>query len=324
MYFAISQKTEKSIQQTMKRRNFLKKSMGAGLAAAAAASIGNYSKIMGAVPQTTSSNYDIVAVKGNDPAAMFDIGIQAMGGMGAFVSKGQKVVVKPNIGWDVVAEKAANTNPALVKRIIEHCFKAGAKEVFVFDHTCDNWVKCYKNSGIEQAVKEAGGKMVPADSESYYQQVTIPNGKRMTSAKVHELILSSDVFINVPVLKHHSSAAMTGALKNMMGVVWDRGYWHKNDLNQCIADYALYPKRPALNVLDAFNVMLRNGPRGVSVADLSPMKSQLLSTDWVAIDAAGTKMMGLDNDKVKYIRIAAEMGLGKMDLQKMNIHRISI
>lgn len=324
MYFAISQKTEKSIQQTMKRRNFLKKSMGAGLAAAAAASIGNYSKIMGAVPQTTSSNYDIVAVKGNDPAAMFDIGIQAMGGMGAFVSKGQKVVIKPNIGWDVVAEKAANTNPALVKRIIEHCFKAGAKEVFVFDHTCDNWVKCYKNSGIEQAVKEAGGKMVPADSESYYQQVTIPNGKRMTSAKVHELILSSDVFINVPVLKHHSSAAMTGALKNMMGVVWDRGYWHKNDLNQCIADYALYPKRPALNVLDAFNVMLRNGPRGVSVADLSPMKSQLLSTDWVAIDAAGAKMMGLDNDKVKYIRIAAEMGLGKMDLQKMNIHRISI
>jgi len=324
MYFAISQKTEKSIQQTMKRRNFLKKSMGAGLAAAAAASIGNYSKIMGAVPQTTSSNYDIVAVKGNDPAAMFDIGIQAMGGMGAFVSKGQKVVVKPNIGWDVVAEKAANTNPALVKRIIEHCFKAGAKEVFVFDHTCDNWVKCYKNSGIEQAVKEAGGKMVPGDSESYYQQVTIPNGKRMTSAKVHELILSSDVFINVPVLKHHSSAAMTGALKNMMGVVWDRGYWHKNDLNQCIADYALYPKRPALNVLDAFNVMLKNGPRGVSVADLSPMKSQLLSTDWVAIDAAGAKMMGLDNDKVKYIRIAAEMGLGKMDLQKMNIHRISI
>jgi len=298
--------------------------MGAGLAAAAAASIGNYSKIMGAVPQTTSSNYDIVAVKGNDPAAMFDIGIQAMGGMGAFVSKGQKVVIKPNIGWDVVAEKAANTNPALVKRIIEHCFKAGAKEVFVFDHTCDNWVKCYKNSGIEQAVKEAGGKMVPGDSESYYQQVTIPNGKRMTSAKVHELILSSDVFINVPVLKHHSSAAMTGALKNMMGVVWDRGYWHKNDLNQCIADYALYPKRPALNVLDAFNVMLRNGPRGVSVADLSPMKSQLLSTDWVAIDAAGAKMMGLDNDKVKYIRIAAEMGLGKMDLQKMNIHRISI
>lgn len=298
--------------------------MGAGLAAAAAASIGNYSKIMGAVPQTTSSNYDIVAVKGNDPAAMFDIGIQAMGGMGAFVSKGQKVVIKPNIGWDVVAEKAANTNPALVKRIIEHCFKAGAKEVFVFDHTCDNWVKCYKNSGIEQAVKEAGGKMVPGDSESYYQQVTIPNGKRMTSAKVHELILSSDVFINVPVLKHHSSAAMTGALKNMMGVVWDRGYWHKNDLNQCIADYALYPKRPALNVLDAFNVMLKNGPRGVSVADLSPMKSQLLSTDWVAIDAAGAKMMGLDNDKVKYIRIAAEMGLGKMDLQKMNIHRISI
>lgn len=308
----------------MKRRNFLKSSMGAGLAAAAAASMGSYSKIFGATPHTTSSNYDIVAVKGPDPATMFDIGIQALGGMGAFVSKGQTVVVKPNIGWDVVPEKAACTNPALVKRIIEHCFKAGAKEVFVFDHTCDNWVKCYKNSGIEQAAKDAGAKLVPADSESYYKEVAIPNGKRLVSAKVHELILSSDVFINVPILKHHSSSILTGAMKNMMGVVWDRGYWHKNDLNQCIADYALYPKRPALNVLDAYNVMLRNGPRGVSVDDLSLMQSQLLSTDWVAIDAAGAKLLGLEPASVRYIPLASEMGLGKMDLQKMNIHRIII
>lgn len=309
---------------TMKRRNFLKSSVGAGIAAAAAASFGGYNKVWGATPQTTSSNYDIVAVKGEDPAAMFDIGIQALGGMGAFVSKGQKVVVKPNIGWDVVPEKAANTNPALVKRIIEHCFKAGAQEVYVFDHTCDNWVKCYKNSGIEQAVKDAGGKIVPGDSESYYRQVAIPNGKRLTSAKVHELILDSDVFINVPVLKVHGGAIMTGALKNMMGVVWDRGYWHKNDLNQCIADYALYPKKPALNVLDAYRVMVKNGPRGVSVDDVTLMQSQLLSTDWVAVDAAGAKMLGLEPEKVKYIPFAAGMGLGKMDLQKMNIHRIKI
>lgn len=298
--------------------------MGAGIAAAAAASVGSYSKILGATPLTKSSNYDIVAVKGPDPAAMFDMGIQAMGGMGTFVSKGQKVVVKPNIGWDVIPEKGANTNPTLVKRIIEHCFKAGAKEVYVFDHTCDNWVKCYKNSGIEQAVKEAGGKIVPGDSESYYKLVTIPNGKRLTSAKVHELIIDCDVFINVPVLKVHGGAMMTGALKNMMGVVWDRGYWHKNDLSQCIADYALYPKRPALHVLDAYNVMLRNGPRGVSIDDVSQMQSQLLSTDWVAIDAAGAKMLDMEPSKVKHISIAAEMGLGNMDLQKMNIHRIKI
>jgi uncharacterized protein (DUF362 family) len=166
--------------------------------------------------------------------------------------------------------------------------------------------------------------MVPGSSESYYQEVTIANGKKLTKTKVHELVLSSDVFINVPVLKNHSSARMTGALKNMMGVVWDRGFWHQNDLNQCIADYALYPKKPALNVMDAYNVMMRNGPRGVSKEDLSNMKTLMISTDWVAIDAAGAKMLGKEPASIEHIGLAAGMGVGKMDLAKMNIHRMKM
>jgi len=294
------------------------------MAAGAMMSFGSYEKLFAGRPMPSAANYDLVAVMGGEPAAMFDLGIQAMGGMGSFVGKGQKVLVKPNIGWDVVPDKGANTNPALVKRVIEHCLRAGAKEVYVFDNTCDNWIKCYKNSGIEQAVKDAGAKMVPGGSESYYQEVTIPNGKTLTKTKVHELVLSSDVFINVPILKHHSSARMTGALKNMMGVVWDRGYWHRNNLNQCIADYTLFDKKPALNIMDAYNVMMRNGPRGVSVGDLSNMKSLMISTDWVAIDAAGAKMMGKEPSSIEHIALAAAMGAGKMDLSSMNIHRMKM
>jgi uncharacterized protein (DUF362 family) len=244
--------------------------------------------------------------------------------MGSFVSKGQKVLVKPNIGWDVVPEKAGNTNPELVKRVVEHCLRAGAKEVYVFDNTCDDWMRCYKNSGIEKAVKSAGGKIVPGNSESYYREVTIPNGKKLTKAKVHEMVLDSDVFINVPILKNHSSTRITGAMKNMMGVVWDRGYWHSNNLNQCIADYALFSKKPSLNIMDAYNVMMRNGPRGVSKDDLSNMKSLLISTDWVALDAAGAKMMGLEPSKIEHLAITAEMGIGKIDLTTLNIHRIKM
>ena len=308
----------------MKRRLFLRNSLGAGLAAGAFMSFGRFEKAFAGKPLPAAANYDLIAVMGGEPAAMFDMGIQAMGGMGTFVRKGQKVLVKPNIGWDVAPEKGGNTNPALVKRIIEHCYRAGAKEVYVFDNTCDNWIKCYKNSGIEQAVKDAGAKIVPGSSESYYQEVTIPNGKKLTKTKVHELVLESDVFINVPILKHHSSARMTGALKNMMGVVWDRGYWHRNNLNQCIADYALFPKKPQLNVMDAYNVMMRNGPRGVSVADLSNMKSLMISTDWVAIDAAGAKMMGREPETIEHIALAAGMGIGKMDLSGLNIHRLKM
>jgi len=308
----------------MKRRNFLRNSVGAGLAAGAFMSFGHLEKALAGKSLPSRANYDLIAVMGGEPAAMFDMGIQALGGMGTFVSKGQKVLVKPNIGWDVVPDKGANTNPALVKRIIEHCFRAGAKEVYVFDNTCDNWIKCYKNSGIEQAVKDAGDKIVPVNSESYYQEVTIPNAKKLTTTKVHELVLSSDVFINVPILKHHSSARMTGALKNMMGVVWDRAYWHRNNLNQCIADYALFQKKPTLNVMDAYNVMMRNGPRGVSLEDLSNMKSLMISTDWVAIDAAGAMMLGKEPASIEHIALAAGMGLGNMDLSAMNIHRMKM
>ena len=156
----------------MKRRNFLKSSFGAGLAAGAAMSIGGYEKLW-ATP-SVAAKYDMIAVMGGSPDAMFDLGIQELGGIGTFVQKGQKVLIKPNIGWDVIPELGGNTNPLLVKRIVEHCFKAGAKEVYVFDHTCDNWVNTYKNSGIERAAKSVGAKVVPGNSENYYQEIQIP------------------------------------------------------------------------------------------------------------------------------------------------------
>ncbi len=306
----------------MKRREFFKTSFGAGVAAGAALSLGGYNKLWASTP--SAARYDMVAVMGASPDAMFDLGIQELGGMGTFVQKGQKVLIKPNIGWDVVPELAANTNPLLVKRIIEHCFKAGAKEVYVFDHTCDNWVNCYKNSAIEKYAKSGGAKVVPANSENYYQSVDIPGGIKLKSTKVHQLLLETDVFINVPILKDHSSTRMTGCLKNNMGLVWDRGYWHSNDLNQCIADYALYEKKPALNVIDCYNVMVKHGPQGVSKEDIVLMKSQILTTDWVAGDAAAAKMLNLDVGKVEYIPIAHKMGIGNMNLESLNIKRIKM
>ncbi|MCU0472210.1 MAG: DUF362 domain-containing protein [Bacteroidales bacterium] len=306
----------------MRRRDFLKKSTGAGLAAGAVISMGGYEKLWTSSPANTK--YDMVALMGGKPEAMFDLGIQELGGMGAFVHKGQKVLIKPNIGWDVIPELAACTNPLLVKRIIEHCFKAGVKEVYVFDHTCDNWVNCYKNSGIEKAAKSAGAKVVPGNSENYYQQIEIPGGVMLKSAKVHELLLETDVFINVPVLKDHNSTRLTCCLKNMMGVVWDRGYWHANNLNQCIADYGLFEKKPALNVIDCYNVMVKHGPQGVSKEDVVNMKSQIITADWVAGDAAAAKMLGIDTGKIEYISIAHKMGLGNMKLDTLNIKRIKM
>ncbi len=303
----------------MDRRTFIKRSIGTSVTISSLLTFGKYDKLFANTP----IGYDLVAIKGGEPDLMFDKGIEALGGIRAFVKKGQTVVVKPNIGWDVPPERAANTNPKLVSRIVKHCIDAGAKDVYVVDHTCDEWQRAYKNSGIEKAVKDVGGKIVPGNSESYYQSVTIAKGKSLTNAKEHEIILSSNIFINVPILKSHSGTTLTIAMKNLMGNVWDRRYWHRTDLHQCIADFATY-RKPDLNIVDAYWVMKANGPRGVSIEDVVTMKAQIISTDMVAVDAAAAKLFGLNPNDIGYIRYAAEMKVGIKDLDKLNIKRITV
>ncbi len=308
----------------MKRREFIKKSVGAGIIAGTGFSILNNKNIFaldstraGALP------YDLVAVKGGSPVDMFDSAIKAMGGMSNFVKKNQSVVIKPNIGWDATPERAANTNPQLIGRIVEHCLQAGAKSVYVFDHTCSEWTRCYKNSGIEDAAKKAGGMVAPGNNEINYHPVKVPGGRTLKNTKVHELILESDVFINVPTLKCHGGTRLSIAMKNLMGIVWDRSWWHANDLQQCIADFTTY-RKPDLNVVDAYRVLKRNGPRGVSVADVVTMKYQLLGTDIVAIDAASAKIFGLNPEEVRHIPLAEKLGSGTTNLDNLNIHRITV
>lgn len=276
----------------------------------------------------TGKSVDIVAVMGGEPDAMFKRAMTELGGMSKYVKKGYKVVVKPNIGWDKVPELAGNTNPKLVAEIVRQCFAAGAKEVTVFDHTCDDWVKCYKNSGIEAAAKGAGAKVVPAHEESYYRTIQLPNGKKIKNAKVHEAILDSDVWINVPVLKHHGGANLSISMKNHMGIVWDRRIFHSSDLQQCIADICTMQKKPVLNVVDAYRTMKTNGPQGKSSADVVDTKSLFVSTDIVAVDTAAAKFFNQIREmplaNVGHLANGQSLKLGTMNIDNLNIKRIKM
>ena len=311
----------------MDRRDFLKT-----LAVAGAALTVQHSEAMDVLAQTFTNagggKVDLVAVMGGEPEIMFRRAIAEMGGMKAFIKPGQKVVVKPNIGWDKVPALAGNTNPKLVAEIIKQCFAAGAKEVTVFDHTCDDWQKCYKNSGIEAAAKAAGAKVMPAHLESYYRTISLPQGKKMKSAKVHEAILDSDVWINVPILKNHGGANLTISMKNHMGIVWDRGFFHQNDLQQCIADICTLQKKAVLNVVDAYRIMKTNGPRGRSASDVVLPKGLFLSQDIVAVDTAAAKFFNqvrdMPLDSVAHLANGQALKVGTMDLDRLNIKRIKI
>lgn len=265
---------------------------------------------------------DLVAVKNGEPEVMLDKALEAIGGIGRFVHKDQTVVVKPNIAWNRAPEMGANTHPGLVKRVVEQCINAGAKKVYVLDHTVDKRDDCYKLSGIETAARDGGGVVVPVDTEGRYQKVSVP-GETLKSTAVHEQILEADVLINVPVIKHHASAHVTACMKNLMGVIWDRRAYHKDGLHDCIAEFCLF-KKPDLNIVDGYRVTLRNGPQRARPEDVVLMKNLLVSTDCVAADAAAAKIQGSDPAKVPYIVAADAKKIGTMDLAKLNIKRITV
>lgn len=295
----------------MKRRDFLK--AGAALAVAAPAAA-----LAADAPAAKSK---VVVVRNGEPEALFRKGVDALGGITAFVKPGQKVVVKPNIGWDRAPEFAANTHPGLVGEIVRQCVAAGAARVEVFDHTCSAWSRCYRNSGIAAAVEAAGGKMAEAHDKDDYREVACPKAVNMKTALIHRAILEADVFINVPILKNHGGAKMTACLKNFMGLVWDRQYMHRHNLTQCIADAALY-RKPDLNILDAYRVMQTNGPQGVGLSDVRTLRYQILSTDIVAADTLATKLLRFPLETVPHIHRAALLGLGTDEEARMEIVRL--
>ncbi len=297
----------------MKRRDFMKQTAAATAVAAA----------LPVLAADEKKEPDVVAALGGEPVEMFRLAIEKLGGMKAFVKPGQKVVVKPNIGWDQPPEMAGNTHPDLVGEIVKQCVAAGAAEVIVFDHTCNAWAKCYANSGIKDAVEKAGGKILSADSQSDYVEVERPQAVKMKKAKIFKPVIDADVYINVPVLKHHSGTKMTACMKNYMGLVWDRGWMHRNDLNRSIADSVLY-RKPDLNVLDAYRVMTANGPRGVSKNDVALRKYLILSRDPVAADVLGAAVIGFPVSEMAYIAYGEELKLGTADISKLKIERITV
>jgi uncharacterized protein (DUF362 family) len=271
-------------------------------------------------PASTAPKSVLAAIRDGDRVAMLDKALEELGGIKNFVKPGQTVVIKPNIGWNAPPERGANTHPSIVGHLVSLCIAAGAKSVSVFDNSCNPWRETYVNSGIEKAAKDAGAIVVNGQDKSLYREVAIPGGVKLKSAMIHSLILDSDVFINVPVLKHHGSTNMTAGMKNLMGIVLDRHIWHKTDLSQCIADI-LTLRKPALTIIDAYHPMVRNGPQGKTVDDCVEMRTLLASTDIVTVDAAAARLLEHSPETITHIKIAHEMKLGRMDLENVDIRR---
>jgi uncharacterized protein (DUF362 family) len=276
-----------------------------------------------AAPEPRDDQAYLAAVHGADPAAITERALAALGGIERFVKPGQDVIIKPNICVDYnPPEYAATTNPTVVATLVRLCLGAGAGHVRVFDMPFGGTAEsAYAISGIGDAVRSAGGEMVIMNRAKFVE-TAIPEGQDIQSWDIYRDVLTTDVLINVPIAKHHSLARLSLGLKNLLGVVGAPNRIHSN-LAQRIADLASVI-RPTLTVVDAVRILVDRGPTGGSLNDVRQMDTVIASHDFVAADARAATLFDLTADKVAYIRAAADMGLGRLDLAGLRVEELTV
>lgn len=263
----------------------------------------------------------LVVVKGRDEAKMLDKAIGELGGIQRFVKKGSTVLIKPNTAFTQPPNVGANTHPELVQAMIRLCKKAGAKKITLAEHFLSPPEVALKVSGLREVADKEKVEWIILHDQKLYRRVDIPKGKVLKEADVAKCVLDADVFINMPIAKVHDASILTLGMKNLMGTVWDRGYWHQTDLHRCIADYSTRVK-PNLVVLDATTIMLTNGPGGPG--ELKRLDTLVVGADPVAVDSYGASLFGKNGKDIPHIRYAWEYGLGEIDLKKMRIRNLTV
>jgi uncharacterized protein (DUF362 family) len=252
--------------------------------------------------------------------------IELLGGMQRFVKPGRRVVIKPNMSFARTPDEAANTSPAVVAAVAKSCVDAGAKHVLIVDHTIQKDTLCLELSGIGKSCASLPRTHVLAmNDERFYQSVAIPGGTALTTVKVMKEVLICDVLISLPAAKSHSATGVSFGMKGLMGVIWDRGYFHSRvDLHQAIADLCTVVT-PHLTILDASRALLTGGPSGPGNIDV--LNTIVAGTDPVAVDSYGAQLAPWYNKQfqarhIKHIMAGEHMGLGTTRLDKLRITRV--
>ncbi|MBN2367186.1 MAG: DUF362 domain-containing protein [Calditrichaeota bacterium] len=296
----------------MDRRKFLKYSLAIG---SAVAFLEHPFHLFASTPEA-------VRVSGAEPPELLRAALGAFGGIQSFVSRGDVVVIKPNIGWDRTPEQAATTNPILIGELVKSCYDAGAKKVKVFDRTCNNPRRCYQNSAIQASAEQFGAE-VEQIRDFKFRSVSLPEGEILKEWPIYKDYLEADKVINVPVAKHHSMSRVTLGLKNLMGIMGgNRGAIHNrfsekiNDISAAIL--------PSLTIIDAYRILLRNGPSGGNMNDVKLTKTLIMSPCTVSADVLSLDLFDRKLEEVPYIREAINRGMNKYKLETLNVKRIQL
>jgi uncharacterized protein (DUF362 family) len=257
----------------------------------------------------------MVVTQGAEPRQLLRKAIEELGGIRRFVGRGDLVVVKPNVAWDRVPEQAATTNPDLVAEMVRLCREAGAQKVVVTDVTCNDPRRCFERSGIARAASSEGAEVLLPEGKRF-REVNL-RGEVLGEWPVFEPFLNADKMINMPIAKHHSLTGVTLGMKNWYGILGGaRNRLHQR-IHESLVDLADF-MRPTLTIVDAYRVLMRNGPTGGNLADVATKQTLVAGTDPVALDAYVAKAFwNLDFFTLRYLKMAQDRGLGRMDFENV-------
>lgn len=319
----------------MDRRGFIKRMAAAGGVIAGAGMLGSIFYSNNPVRRNkekifTFKNYRItedaqypsfVAIKGKDSGKCLSAALDKLGGITRFINKGEKVLIKPNVGWDRQPEQAANTNPELVAAMVRQCLDAGASEVWVTDVSINDPYRSFFRSGIEAGVRNAGGK-VKYNAEQDFVETDL-KGEILKTWPVSRFYHEVDRVINMPVVKHHSLSKASIAMKNWYGILGGRRNRLHQDIHTSIVDLTS-AVRPTLTVVDATRVLFQNGPTGGNLSDVSIRDTVIAGTDEVALDSYSLRYLNLAVEDVPYLGMAVKRGLGVADWRTLNYIELEI
>jgi len=251
-----------------------------------------------------------------------------LGGISALLPKGPEnstVLLKPNLCLPDNDNKATTTSSVLIDELCSFLLDQGTKKIIVADHTLQEAGDFNTQPIVEKAGKHPGVKVMLTNEQRYFVPVEV-NGTSLTSVEMLKMLPKVDLFINIPTAKHHTATQVSLGIKNLMGLIWDRSVFHTGlDLHQAIGDLALAIK-PDITITDATRVLLQGGPIGPGpvVED----NRFFVSRDIVAIDAVVTSRYtfggkSIDASNVAHIWAAYEHGVGEIDVDKIEVKKIS-
>ncbi len=259
---------------------------------------------------------ELVLVHGTSAELLVHEALERLGGIRRFIAKGDRVVLKPNVGWDRQPEQAANTNPKIVGAVARLCMEAGASEVLVTDVSLNDPQRCFARSGIRDAAQAAGGLVrLPGVNDFLHTDM---HGELLKVWPVVRYFHQADKLINLPLVKHHSLCGCTLSMKNWYGVLGGRRNQLHQRIHTSIVDLAS-AVRPTLTLMDATRVLKHNGPTGGSLDDVSIENVLIAGTDEVAIDSYSLRFLDVEPEAVPFLALAQQRGLGTMDWRSLRM-----